>query len=96
MCSYASTHLYQRFSPTIFYFKTIILFCPCPFWVIGLLGGGGGQPAVAFPENYSWVCLPLYVTLIGLAASGLSMEVTEALATAAASYPGTHNSCDEK
>ena len=42
---------------------------------------------VACPENLSWVCLPLYVTLIGLAASGLSMEVTEALATAAASYP---------
>ena len=55
--------------------------------MVGLLGGGGGQPTVAFPENLSWVCLPLYVTLIGLAASGLSMEVTEALATAAASYP---------
>ena len=50
---------------------------------------------VAFPENLSWVCLPLYVTLMRLAASGLSMEVTEALATAAASYPGTNNSCDE-
>ena len=39
------------------------------------------------PDNSSWMCVPLYAALIGLAASGLSMEVTEALAGAAGAYP---------
>jgi CCR4-NOT transcription complex subunit 1 len=42
---------------------------------------------VPFPPNYSWMCLSLYSSFIGLAHSGLALEVTEALINAAATYP---------
>ena len=42
---------------------------------------------VPFPPNFSWMCLAVYSSLISLANSGLTMEVSEALITAAAVYP---------
>lgn len=42
---------------------------------------------VPTPPNYSWMCLPLYSILLELAGSGMQMDVMEALAAAAASYP---------
>ena len=42
---------------------------------------------VPFPPNFSWMCSSMYTSLIGLANGGLTMEVTEALITAASAYP---------
>lgn len=42
---------------------------------------------VPAPNNYSWLSLPLYTTLLQLASSGLNMEVLEAFTNAAANYP---------
>lgn len=42
---------------------------------------------VPFPPNFSWMCTSMYTSLIGLANSGLTMEVSEALITAASVYP---------
>ena len=42
---------------------------------------------VPFPPNFSWMCLSLYSSLIGLAHSGLALEVTDALIAASGTYP---------
>eukprot|EP01035_Chromulina_nebulosa_P020075 gene20075-26069_t len=42
---------------------------------------------IAMPPNYSWLSLPLYNTLLQLAAAGLQNEVLEALNNAANNYP---------
>ena len=42
---------------------------------------------VPFPPNYSWMCLPLYSVLIGLAQSGHTVEVSAVLISAASTYP---------
>jgi len=42
---------------------------------------------VPTPNNYSWLSLPLYATLLQLASNGLNIEVLEALSTALSNYP---------
>jgi CCR4-NOT transcription complex subunit 1 len=42
---------------------------------------------VAMPENLSWVCSPLYSTLISLANRGLAPDVRELLISATRSFP---------
>lgn len=42
---------------------------------------------IAMPENLSWMCLPLYNTLISLANRGLAPDVRELLISATRSFP---------
>lgn len=42
---------------------------------------------VPTPQNFSWLCIPLFTTLLELAAHGLQMEVLDAISQAATMYP---------
>lgn len=44
-------------------------------------------PEVPVPNNYSWLSIPLYSTLLHLANSGLSADVLEALSNALGNFP---------